>query len=233
MIITNFIVKCWRTFRAYIRLTGYMLRIFFNVMYGIWKISKLEHAPVTIFGGSRLKPDSIYMKKAAELAHKLSESGIPVLNGGGPGIMEAASCGATQTKNGVITAIGITVSGLSEGETPSQCLPEVIVMDNYGARKWLLIHYSIGFAVFPGGFGTLDELADVLTLIQTKLRIKVPIVLIGKDYWQPFMNWVIDSALKDGLITQEDVDLFTITDDVDEALRILKDQSHKHEVSLL
>lgn len=233
MIIKDYIFMCWRTLRAYTRLMGYMLRIFFNVMYGIWKISKLEHAPVTIFGGARLKPESIYMKKASELAHKLSEGGIPVLNGGGPGIMEAASCGATKTESGVITAIGITVSALDQREPRSACLPEVIVMDNYGARKWLLIHYSIGFAVFPGGFGTLDELTEILTLIQTKLRDKAPIVLIGKEYWQPIMDWIHESALKEGLIAQEDVDLFTITDDVEEAYRILKEQSHEHAVSLL
>ncbi len=210
-----------------------MFRIFFNVLYGIFKISKLEHAPVTIFGGARLKPDSIYMKKAAQLAHKLSEAGIPVLTGGGPGIMEAASCGATKADSGVITAIGITVSGLGADEPPSECLPDVIVMDNYGARKWLLIHYSIGFAVFPGGFGTLDELTELLTLIQTKLRDKAPIVLIGKEYWKPIMDWIYECALKEGLIGEEDVELFTITDDVDEAFNIISKSVHEHRISLL
>ena len=105
---TSFIKTCFRSVRSYFRLLGYMLRIFFNVLYGIFKISKLAHAPVTIFGGARLKPDSIYMNKATELAHKLADSGIPVLTGGGPGIMEAASCGATKTDKGVITSIGIT-----------------------------------------------------------------------------------------------------------------------------
>ena len=230
--IFSYIVTCMRTLRAYVGVFGYMFRIFFNVLYGIFKISKLEHAPVTIFGGARLKPDSIYMKQATELAHKLSDGGIPVLTGGGPGIMEAASCGATQTDRSVITAIGITVSGLSENEPSSPCLPDVIVMDNYGARKWLLIHYSIGFAVFPGGFGTLDELTELLTLIQTKLRDKAPIVLIGKDYWQPIMDWINESALPLDLIAKEDVDLFTITDDIDQAYRILKKSVHKHKVTL-
>ena len=230
---TSFIMTCFRTVRAYLRLLAFMFRIFFNVLYGIWKISKLEHAPVTIFGGARLKADSIYMHKATELAHKLADSGIPVLTGGGPGIMEAASCGATKTKRRVITSIGITVSGLADSEPRSPCTPDVIIMDNYNARKWLLIHYSIGFAVFPGGFGTLDELTELLTLIQTKLRDRAPIVLIGKEYWQPIMDWMYDSALKDGLIAQEDVALFTITDDVDEAYKLLKEQSHKHEVTLL
>lgn len=229
----NFIMTCFRTVRAYFYLVTFMFRIFLNVLYGIWKISKLQHAPVTIFGGARLKSDSIYMHKASDLAHKLSQSGIPVLTGGGPGIMEAASCGATKTKSGVITSIGITVSGLANSEPLSQCTPDVIIMDNYSARKWLLINYSIGFAVFPGGFGTLDELAELLTLIQNNLRGKAPIVLIGKDYWQPIMDWINNSALKNGLISKEDVELFTITDDIDEAYKLLNEQSHKHEVTLL
>ncbi len=200
-----------------------MFRIFFAVLKGIWRISKLDHQPVTIFGGSRLQPDSIYMKKATELAHMLAGRGIPVLTGGGPGIMEAASCGATHTKRavGVITALGITVPGLNVNEPPSKCLTDVIVIDNYGARKWLLIEYSTGYAVFPGGFGTLNELTELLTLIQTKLHKKAPVVLIGVDYWRPIMEWMHNSALKQGLIAQEDVALFTLTDNIKEAYHIL------------
>lgn len=230
---TSFVMSCWRMLRGYARLVWYLFRIFLNVLYGISKIAKLSHAPVTIFGGARLKPDSIYMKQASELAHRLAESGIPVLTGGGPGIMEAASCGAVKTKKGVISTIGITVTGLAGSEPTSVCSPLVIVMDNYQSRKWLLINYSIGFAVFPGGFGTLDELTEILTLTQTKLRVKAPIVLIGKEYWQPIMDWIHASALAHGLISQEDVELFTITDDVDEAFKLLTEAAHKHEVTLL
>ncbi len=232
MLFTRFMMTCWRSLKGYIRLLGYLFRISYNVLYGISKISKLSHAPVTIFGGARLKPESIYMKKASELARKLAESGIPVLTGGGPGIMEAASCGAVTSKKRVITTIGITVAGLAKPEPGWNCLSEVVVMDNYSARKWLLTHYSIGFAVFPGGYGTLNELTEVLTLIQIRLEKRVPIVLIGKEYWKPVMDWVYNSALKHGLIAPEDVELFEITDDVDEALRFLKESVHNHELSL-
>jgi len=225
--VTEFFVRLFRTMRAYVRLLTYMTRIFFNVLRGIFRISKLEHPPVTIFGGARLKPDSHYSKQATALAHKLADNGIPVLTGGGPGIMEAASCGATEIKRGVITSIGITVKGLSENEPPSPCQPDVIMMDNYGARKWLLIHYSVGFAVFPGGYGTFDELTEILTLIQTKMIDKAPIVLIGKFYWHPFIDWVHNCALKNGLIAPEDVELFTLTDDIDRAFEILQQHMHK------
>jgi len=190
-------------------------------MQGIWKVSKLKHPPVTIFGGSKLGPESIYIKQASQLSRLLATSGIPVLNGGGPGIMEASTCGALEVKQGVVTAIGITVSGLNLHEPPSKCVAEVIKLDDYAARKWLLINYSVGFVVFPGGFGTINELTEVLTLIQTKLSTQVPLVLIGKDFWHPFIEWMQTSVLAQGLITPEDFELIFVTDDIDEALAIL------------
>ena len=165
--------------------------------------------------------DSVYSKKARELAHRLADAGIPVLTGGGPGIMEAANCGAIEVNKGVITTLGITVTGLVLNDQPKSCNVDVIVMNNYVARKWLLIHYAVGFAVFPGGFGTLDELMELLTLVQTKFRIKVPIVLIGTEYWKPFVEWITQSALKEKLIDPEDAKLFVLTDDIDEAFTIL------------
>lgn len=212
----------FKTTTAYVRLFLTMIKMSLHVMYGIWHISKLKNAPITVFGGHLLKRSSIYMTQASELAHKLADHGIPVLTGGGPGIMEAASCGALNVKKGIITSIGINVKGLETGIEQSACPRTVINVDNFPARKWLLIHYSIGFAVFPGGYGTLDELMELLTLIQTKKRVKAPIVLIGIAYWKPFMEWVHESALKQGLISPEDVGLFTITDDIQEAYRLLK-----------
>ena len=213
----------FKMMRAYVHLLVSLLKMSFHITYGIWVISKLKHAPVTIFGGTHLKQTSIYMTKASQLAHKLANNGIPVLTGGGPGIMEAASCGALSVKKGrVITSIGISVKGLETGIEHSVCPRNVIEMDNFPARKWMLINYSQGFAVFPGGFGTMDELMELLTLIQTKKRVKAPIVLIGREYWQDFLDWVHNSALKNGLVSAEDAMLFTITDDVDEAFRLLK-----------
>ena len=219
----------FKTLRAYIKLYIALFTKSLNVMYGIWKISKLKTAPVTIFGGTHLKPGSLYMNLASQLAHKLAEHGIPVLTGGGPGIMEAASCGALGVKKkGMITSIGISVKGLETGVEESTCPRDAIEMDDFPSRKWLLTRYSLGFAVFPGGFGTLDELMELLTLIQTKKRVKAPIVLIGVEYWKPFMEWVHNSALKHGLIAPEDVELFSITDDIHEAFHVFKEHAtHK------
>lgn len=210
--------------RAYLRMVSYMSKITFHLMYGIARIAKLKSAPVTIFGGSRLKPNSIYMKDAMELAEMLAKEGIPVLTGGGPGIMEAAACGAERTQSKVIKSIGITVQGLKVGG--QECEHNIIEMNNFGARKWLLISFSTGFAVFPGGFGTANELTELLTLIQNNLRAKAPIVLIGIEYWKPFMDWMINSALKEGLVGKEDVSLFTQTDDIKEAFDRLKLHAH-------
>ena len=210
-----------RSLKAYFKAFSSLLRVYVHLLQGIFKISKLKNAPVTIFGGTRLDWDSIYMKHAAKLGQMLAESDISVYTGGGPGIMEAASCGAAKGKGHIVSTLGISVKGLEPKDQPYACERNIIEMDNFGARKWLLIHYSSGFAIFPGGFGTLDELTELLTLIQTKMRKKVPIVLIGVEYWKPFMDWVHNSALKHGLIEKEDAELFTLTDDIQEAYRIL------------
>jgi uncharacterized protein (TIGR00730 family) len=217
--------------KAYFALAGHMMRMFFQLLYGIWKLSKLKKAPVTIFGGSRLGPESEYIKKAQQLATMLAEFDIPVLTGGGPGIMEAASCGIEAHKGKVVTTIGIGVKGLGDPAF-NKCVRNAIQMDTFTSRKWLLVKYSIGFAIFPGGFGTLDELAELLTLIQTKMRPKAPIVLIGKSYWKPFMDWIEQSALKHGLIRPEDVRLFSVTDDINEAFNLLQVHCKKRQFSI-
>ena len=196
-----------------------------QLVYGAWKISRLMHPIVTVFGGARLKQDSPYALQAHELAHKLIKQDISVITGGGPGIMRAASCGATHEVREYLRArsIGIAVEGL--GEAPAQeCAQEYLVMSHFWARKWLMINYSVAFAVFPGGFGTVDEFAQVITLIQTKKLPGVPVVLIGTQYWQPFMDWAHNSALKEGLISEEDVNLIRVTDDIDQAFMLLKER---------
>lgn len=201
-----------------------LIKTMFQLMKGIWKISRLPGPTVSIFGGSRLQGTSIYAPQAHDLAVLLVQHDISVLTGGGPGIMEAANCGAfhAETKKTTARSIGITVRGLEE--VPFNfCAQEKIIVDYFFVRKWLLIYYSVAFAIFPGGFGTLDELGEVITLMQTKKIKGVPIVLIGKNYWQPFLNWLRDYALKEGLILEADLKMIQATDDIDEALRLLKE----------
>ncbi len=198
-----------------------LLRIFGQLMYGIWRVSKLPVPIVSIFGGARIDGGDIYFKKAHELGSKLVDLDISVLTGGGPGIMEAASCGAIVSKKGKARMMGIGVTDL--GEKPNKCAQEFFALDYFFARKWLLTRFSKAFVVFPGGFGTLDEMAEVLTLIQTKKMAPVPIILYGKEYWHLFMRWLEEEALKHGTILQKDLSLFTVTDDLEKVFCLVRD----------
>ena len=191
------------------------LKVFFHIIYGAWRISKLQPPVISIFGSSKLPQADLYAHEANKIATQLTEAGISVLTGGGPGIMEAANCGVIHSKNRKVKSIGIGVRGLNEPS--NMCVEEYFELDYFFARKWLLTRYSTGFIVFPGGFGTLDELSEVLTLIETNQLKKVPMVLIGKEYWQPFMDWIHNEMFGHNLIQKEHLALFSITDDIDQA----------------
>lgn len=214
-------MKTTERIKLCVSLTFNLIRVFGQLIYGAWRISKVPMPIVSIFGGSRLKKNDFYFGKAFELANRFVTSGISVLTGGGPGVMEAASCGAAKPgKRGM--SVGISVRDLGEGRNP--CAQEYFELDFFFARKWLLTRYSSAFIVFPGGFGTMDELSEVLTLIQTNKLKRVPIVLFGKEYWQPFIDWLHKEALKHGLIKQKDLDLFTFTDDLEVAFCVARDE---------
>lgn len=205
-------------FKAAIRTTA-------QLVFGVWKISKLPHPIVTIFGGSRLAQETIYTRQAHELAHKLVEREISVITGGGPGIMQAANCGALEAikkKKSSARTLGITVSGL-ESEIINECvMDDYIVTDYFFARKWLMTNYSVAFAIFPGGFGTLEELSEILTLMQTKKLPSAPIILIGSEYWQPLLTWLRDFTVKEKLISELEMNFIQMTDDIDKAVELLK-----------
>ena len=199
-----------------------LFKVFWQTTYGVFRISKLQEPIVSIFGGARVTGEDFYFKKAHELGRRLTELDISVLTGGGPGIMEAASCGVAALPKGKARIMGIGVTDL--GEEPNKCAQEFFALDYFFARKWLLTHFSSAFVVFPGGFGTLDELAEVLTLIQTKKLKRVPIVLFGMEYWQPFMQWLKDEALKHGTVSEDDLKLFTLTDDLEQVFCLIRDE---------
>jgi len=196
-----------------------LMRTNIQLLHGVWRIERIKRPIVSIFGGARMTAEDQYAQFAHILAQKLVESGISVMTGGGSGIMEAASCGARAIGKKGVVSLGIGVTELGEGRNP--CVQEYIEFEHFASRKWLLTHFSIAFVVFPGGFGTLDELAEVLTLIQTNKLPRVPIVLIGQEYWHYFMHWLTDEAVKHGLVTKEHLALFSITDDVEEAFDLV------------
>ncbi len=189
-------------------------------VYGAWRVLALPQPIVTIFGGSRFDQKDKYAKQAHELARRFANEGVSVLTGGGSGIMQAASCGAIASGVGKGRTMGISVRGIDEIRNP--CVQEFIELDYFYARKWLLVRYAAGFVVFPGGFGTFDELGELLTLMETNKSKRVPIILIGTEFWNNFMKWLIDESLAHGLITKDSLQLFHITDDLEEAFCMVR-----------
>lgn len=190
-----------------------LTKVAWQIIFGAWKLDKIPHPIVTIFGGAHLEKGKPYGLMAQDLSRKLLEKNISVITGGGTGIMEAASC-VLPLKNQKARIVGIGIPSLNEER--NTCVKDYWVLDYLFARKWLMIRYSSGFIAFPGGFGTLDEITSLFTLIYTKEIVPVPIILVGTEYWKDFMTWVKGDAVKAGLIAQEQLHLFTLTDDVDQ-----------------
>src|SRR3990167_2035540 len=192
-----------------------LIKEFLNLFHGIRLIKKLPRSPVTIFGSAALTEKSIYMKQAHELAHKFVEKRIPTLTGGGSGIMEAAQRGASHLEVSVISTIGIKIPGVKQYDC---CGIKHITMNSIFTRKWLLINYSVGFVVFPGGFGTVNEFTEVITLIQLGILKKVPVILVGNEYWKNFIAWLEECSIKEGIIKPESLKLFIIVDNIEEVI---------------
>lgn len=199
----------------------HFFKVSLQIIYGTWKISKLPQPVVCIFGGHLLQPDSPYLKQAQEMARLLVKNNISVLTGGGPGIMEAANAGAAQQKKGVTRSMGIGVRGLRGEEGLNPYVHDSVILDDFFARKYLMIYYSMGFIVFPGGIGTMDELSELLNLIQTGKRKSAPVILINVTYWQPYLEQ-LKKAQGQGLLLQHGAidTCIQITDDLDYAVHV-------------
>ncbi len=174
---------------------------------------------LSIFGSARYKPGDEYYEKARQMGSRVSELGFTVLTGGGPGIMQAANQGAKEA-NG--KSVGVNIE-LPFEQHANPFLDVTVDIRYFFVRKVLLFKYSFGFIVFPGGFGTLDEMFEALTLIQTQKMPWFPVVLIGKDYWKGLLEQVKDMELGK-TISPEDLNLFLLTDDMDEALAYVKEK---------
>ena len=177
---------------------------------------------VSIFGSARTKPEDKYYKLAEKVATKIVDHGYGVITGGGPGIMEAGNRGAHRGK-GVSVGLNIELP-FEQHDNPYIDPDKSLDFDYFFVRKVMFIKYSQGFIVMPGGFGTLDELFEAITLIQTKKIGKFPIVLVGKDYWDGLVEWIKKSVLEtEGNISPKDMDLFTLVDNIDDAVKCIDD----------
>lgn len=186
---------------------------------------------VSIFGSARTKPDNLYYKKTVEIAEKIVKQGFGVISGGGPGLMEAANKGA---KQGGGTSVGLNIVLPFEQEENQYIDKDKLMnFDYFFVRKVMFMKYSQAFVVMPGGFGTLDELFEALTLIQTKKITKFPIVLFGSDFWGGMIDWVKNVLLEENQnISPEDLDLIKVVDDVDEAVNHVLQFHNKNNFTL-
>ena len=184
---------------------------------------------VSIFGSARTKEGEPYYEMARETAQKITKKGFGVITGGGPGAMEAANKGA-QEGGGKSVGLGVTLPH-EQGVNSYVDNDYVINFHYFFARKVMFVKYAQGFIVFPGGFGTLDEFFEAMTLIQTKKINAFPLVLIGSEYWGGLVDWIKETMIREGTISEEDVDLFHLTDDTDEAVKIICDFYQKHTLS--
>jgi uncharacterized protein (TIGR00730 family) len=164
---------------------------------------------VSIYGSARLKPSSPYYKLATQIARKLSDAGFAVISGGGPGIMEAANKGAHAGK---APSVGLNIE-LPHEQSGNQWQDISLRFRHFFTRKVTFVKNSDAVIVMPGGFGTLDELAEVLTLIQTKKSRHVPIILVGAEFWKGLLQWFETALLPMGLINPEDMKLMQVIDD--------------------
>ena len=176
------------------------------------------HKAVTIFGSARVAPTDIYYQKAERLAQLLAKNGFSVITGGGPGIMEAGNKGATEAGG---QSIGMNIR-LPFEQKPNPYANIRIDYKYFFTRKVMFVKYAVAYVIMPGGFGTMDELFEALTLIQTKRIKSFPLILMGSDYWQGLLDWLKKTMLAEGKILPADLELIQIIDDPEEVVKHIK-----------
>ena len=196
--------------------TWRVFRIMAELVEGFEALNNIGPA-VTIFGSARLAPGSLYYNKCLKVAEQLARVGFAVISGGGPGIMEAANKGA-QNANG--TSVGLNIE-LPMEQSPNNFQDIKVDFRYFFVRKLMFVKYAVGYVIFPGGFGTLDELFEALTLIQTKKIRGFPVVLVGREYWRGLIDWMQKTVQEMGNVNPEDIDLLHIVDEPEEVCAIV------------
>jgi uncharacterized protein (TIGR00730 family) len=172
---------------------------------------------VSMFGGSRMRKGNHYYKQAVQLSEALSKKGFSIITGAGPGIMEAANLGAARGRG---RSIGLNIR-LPNEQAANEHADTIVDFNYFFARKVMFIKYSCGIVGLPGGFGTMDEIFEVLTLVQTRKVRDVPVVLYGVEFWQGLVDWLSEQPLSAKLLSRRDMNLFQLTDDIDEVCEII------------
>lgn len=195
---------------------------------GFEKLAKIGPC-VTIFGSARVKPNNPYYKMAEEIAKQLVLQGYGVITGGGPGIMEAGNKGANKA-GGKSVGLNIFLPHEQKGNIYID-QDKLITFDYFFVRKVMFVKYSQGFIVMPGGFGTMDELSEALTLIQTKKIGRFPIVMVGRKFWAGMMDWIKTTLVDEKMISPEDLDLINLVDKPEEAVAVIDEFYGKYLLS--
>jgi uncharacterized protein (TIGR00730 family) len=208
--------KDWQEIKA--QDTWQIFKIMAEFVEGFEKMSRIGPC-VSIFGSARTESGTKYYLLAEEIAYKLTTEGYGIITGGGPGIMEAANKGA-QKANGKSVGLNIKLP-FEQSPNPYIDNDKSITFDYFFVRKLMFIKYAQGFVVLPGGFGTMDELFESLTLIQTRKIGRFPIILVGKDYWSGLIDWIKSVLVTEKYINAEDLKLFTVVDTAEEAVNVI------------
>ena len=197
-----------------------IFRIMAEFVEGFDAMAKIDPS-IVIFGSARAKPGDYYYTLTESVAGELVKKGFGITTGGGPGIMEAANKGAKEA-GGSSTGINISLPH-EQGANPYIDREKLLNFHYFFVRKTMFFKYAQGYVLMPGGFGTIDECFEVLTLIQTGKTEKFPVVLMGKEYWSSLGDWIKEQQLKAGYIDEDDLNLFSITDDPKETAKIMAD----------
>ena len=206
--------ECWR-----------MFRIIGELVEGFDTLSGVEPA-VSVYGSARINEDDEIYAQTVEIAHRLGELGFSIITGGGPGVMEAANKGALKAG---VTSVGLNID-LPEEQVGNAYTNKSLLFKHFFARKVMLVKYAVAFVIMPGGLGTLDELTEILTLMQTHKIRPFPVVMFDSRYWEGFLTWLKDFALVRGFISEEDFDLLRVCDQPAEVVETVQKWYIKQEI---
>lgn len=202
-----------------------MFRIIGELVEGFDKLSGIEPA-VSIYGSARIKEDDKLYGETEEIARRLGELGFSIVTGGGPGVMEAANRGAAKAG---VTSVGLNIQ-LPENQACNIYSTKSITFRHFFVRKVMLVKYASAFVIMPGGLGTLDELTEVLTLIQTHKIKPFPVVMYGSQYWKGFLDWLKSTVLARDFISKGDLDLLIVCDKPEDVAEVVQKWYIKHEI---
>ena len=213
----SFQQKSWNDIKT--RNSWSVFKIMAEFVNGMEKLFQIGPC-VAILGSARTKPEDKYYKMAEEIAQKITNLGFGVITGGGPGIMEAGNKGAKESGG---KSIGLVIQLPFESKGNDYIdYDKSIEFDYFFVRKTIFMRYAQGYIVMPGGFGTLDELSEAITLIQTEKLSDFPIILVGKEYWKGLLDWFHNTMFKENMVSEEDFQIFHVVDTADEAVQIIE-----------